>query len=194
MLNYTQYEIIDASTESDYSTADKSTQYEDVPVFKADVGVQCVRVSTAHVSTQCGRVKSHMAVQCSVETEHKGIQLDISYSHQCTKTDKITDEVSPFGIEQIQDNDKLINFYTGFPTILHLITCFQFLGPAVAVLSYDPSKIIQDAAKACALGRPHILTPLVLSLGYQNKTWLFVSRFLSQLSPKYLLLELIFCL
>ena len=77
---YTQYEIIDASTESDYSTVDKSTQCEDVPVFKADigiqcedvpvfkadVGVQCVRVSTAHVSTQCGRVMSHTAVQCSV--------------------------------------------------------------------------------------------------------------------------------
>jgi len=117
---YTQYEIIDASTESDYSNADKNTQCkdvpvfktnigvqcEDVPVFKANIGVQCVRVSTAHVSTQCGRVKSHMAVQCSVETEHKGIQLDISYSHQCTETDEITDEVSPFRIEQIQDNDK----------------------------------------------------------------------------------------
>jgi len=43
---------------------------------------------------------------------------------------------------------------------LHLITCFQFLGPAVAVLSYDPSKVIKDATKACALGNPHILTPL----------------------------------
>ena len=90
---YTQYEIIDASTGSDYSTADKSTQCEDVRVFKADIGVQCVHVSTAHVSTQCGRVKSHMAMQCSVETEHKGIQLDISYSHQCTETDEITDKV-----------------------------------------------------------------------------------------------------
>jgi len=43
---------------------------------------------------------------------------------------------------------------------LHLITCFQFLGPAVAVLSFDQSKVIQDTVKACALGCPHILTPL----------------------------------
>ena len=74
--------------------------------------------------------------------------------------DEIVEETTPFRIEQIQDDDKLVNFYTGFPSFLHLLACFQFLGPAVAVLSYDSSKVIQHAAKACALGRPHILTPL----------------------------------
>lgn len=40
------------------------------------------------------------------------------------------------------------------------MTRFQFLGPAVAVLSYDPAKVLQDAVKACGLGHPHILIPL----------------------------------
>lgn len=48
------------------------------------------------------RVMSHTAVQYSVETLHKSIQLDI------TETDEITDERSPFRIEQIQDDDKLM--------------------------------------------------------------------------------------
>ena len=68
VVAYTQCETVskvDASTQSDYATDNKSIQCEDV--FKADIGIQCVIVSTAHVSTQCGRVMSHTAVQCSVE-------------------------------------------------------------------------------------------------------------------------------
>ena len=61
---------------------------------------------------------------------------------------------------QIQDDDELLNSYTEFPTVLHLLACFQFIGPAVAVLSYDSSKVIQDAANACVLGYPHILSLL----------------------------------
>ena len=76
------------------------------------------------------------------------------------QTDKTNEYVSPFRIEQVKDDDKLLNFYTGFPSFLHLLTCFNFLGPAAAVLSYDPSKVIEDAAKACAFGRHHILDPL----------------------------------
>ena len=62
-------------------------------------------------------------------------------------------------IEQIKDNDKLVNFYTGFPSFLHLLACFEFLGPAVAMLSYDPTRCIENPTKACSSGQHHILTP-----------------------------------
>ena len=53
-----------------------------------------------------------------------------------------------------------MNFYTGFPSFLHLLTCFHFLGPAVTVLSYDPDKSVEDPTKVCGVGHPHIFTPL----------------------------------
>ena len=63
-------------------------------------------------------------------------------------------------IKQIKDNDKLVNFYTGFPSFLHLLACFEFLGPAVAILPYDPTRCIENPTKACNSGQHHILTPL----------------------------------
>ena len=44
--------------------------------------------------------------------------------------------------------------YAGF---LHLLACFEFIGHAVVVLPYNPSK---NPIKACSMGRHHILTPL----------------------------------
>ena len=43
---------------------------------------------------------------------------------------------------------------------MHLLTCTNFLGPAATVLSYDPSKVIEDATKTCAVGHHHIFDPL----------------------------------
>ena len=63
-------------------------------------------------------------------------------------------------LNRLKDNDKLVNFYTGFPSFLHLLTCFHFLGSAVAVLCYDPDKSVEDPSKVSRIGRPHILTPL----------------------------------
>ena len=81
------------------------------------------------------------------------------YVHKGTQTDPIMN-ITPFRIEQIQDDDKLVNFYTGFSTFLELLTCYHFLGASVAVLSCNRSKVIKDAATLCGKGRSHILSPI----------------------------------
>ena len=42
----------------------------------------------------------------------------------------------PFRIEQIQINDQLVHFYTGFVSYFIFITLFEFLGPVVNKLNY----------------------------------------------------------
>ena len=126
-----------------------------------DSGTQCNGVLTVDVATQCVKVLSHTAVQCSAQLDCKATQTDAAtFKNVEVQTDEMNEYVTPFRIEQVKSDDKLLNFYTGFPSFLCLLTCFNFLGPAATVLSYDPSKIIEDAAKSCAFGRHHILDPL----------------------------------
>ena len=68
--------------------------------------------------------------------------------------------VKSIRLEQIKDNDKEVNFYTGFLSFLHLLTCYHFLGPAITALSYDPDKSVEDPSKVCGMSRHRILTPL----------------------------------
>ncbi|XP_065900149.1 uncharacterized protein [Dysidea avara] len=99
-------------------------------------------------------------VQCSVKMCNKATTPDLpAYVHKSSQTVPIM-SITPFRIEQIQDNNKLINFYTGFSTFLELSTCYHFLGAAKAVLSYDPSRVIEDAATSCGKGHGHILSPI----------------------------------
>ena len=110
--------------------------------------------------TQCSTFKKHSGVQCSVKMCNKATTPDLpAYVHKSSQTAPIM-SITPFRIEQIQDNNKLINFYTGFSTFLELSTCYHFLGAAKAVLSYDPSRVIEDAATSCGKGRGHILSPI----------------------------------
>ena len=46
----------------------------------------------------------------------------------------------PFRIEQIQENDQLVRFYTDFVSYFIFITFFEFLGPVVNKLNYWGSK------------------------------------------------------
>ena len=63
------------------------------------------------------------------------------------------DIVTPFSIEQIKGDNKMIRFYTGFPSFLLLMICFKFLGAAVSNLSYgDHPKL--------AKGKPNKLSGL----------------------------------
>ena len=92
----------------------------------------------------------------------KPTQTDATSVHQIIQTDEVDEdiEVTPFRVEQIKDNDKLVSFYTGFPSFLHLITCFHFPGPTVTVLSYDADRTREDPTNVCGMGHHHILTPL----------------------------------
>lgn len=145
---------VDASTQYVESfKADASTQYLDS--FKADASTQYLDSFKADASTQC-------EVQCIVELISETTQTDTAAIHQIIQTDELDEdsEVTPFKIEQIEDNDKLVNFYIGFPSFLHHLTCFHFLGSAVTALSYDADKNVQDPTKVCGMGQHHILTPI----------------------------------
>ena len=45
-----------------------------------------------------------------------------------------------FRLEDIQDNDRLIRFYTGFGSYVVLVAFFEFLGPVVHELNYWGTK------------------------------------------------------
>ena len=93
--------------------------------------------------TQCSTFRKHTEVQCSVQMCNKATAPDLpEYVHKGTQTHPIMN-ITPFRIEQIQDDDKLVNFYTGFSTFLGLLTCYHFFGASVAVLSCNPSKVIR---------------------------------------------------
>ena len=49
------------------------------------------------------------------------------------------DQISVFGIDRIAGNDKLVSLYTGFPSYDILLAFFEFLGPAVANLTFGES-------------------------------------------------------
>ena len=59
-----------------------------------------------------------------------------------------------FSLENIKDNNKLVVFYTGFPSYSALNTCFTFLGPAVNFLQYHEAGALERRY------RPHILSPI----------------------------------
>ena len=170
----TQCEKSDASTQYlDSFKADASTQYVDsfkadastqyVDSFKADASTQYLDSFKADASTQyVDSFKADTSTQCSVEFVSKPTQTDTAAVYQIIQTDKLDEdsEVPPFRLEQIKDSDKEVNFYTGFPSFSHLLTCYHFLGPAVTALSYDPDKSVEDPSKVCGMGRHRILTPL----------------------------------
>lgn len=153
----------DASTQYvDAFKADASTQYGNT--FKADASTQYVDTFKVDAITQyVERFKVDSSIQCSVDVVSEPTQTDTAAVHQIIQTDELDEDdskVTPFRIEQIKDNDTLVNFYTGFPSYLHLLTCFHFLGPAVTALSYDPNKNVEDSTKVCGMGRHHILTAI----------------------------------
>ena len=45
-------------------------------------------------------------------------------------------EASKLRLGNIKDDNKKVQFYTGFPTYGSLVTCYNFLGPAVDSLVY----------------------------------------------------------
>ena len=93
-----------------------------------------------------------------IETTNATMQTDhevpvVTCSDASTITEQDFSESTPLRIEQIQDDQKCLHFYTGFSSFQMLMVCFNFLGPAVSKLSYGDH---QKHTK----GKPHKLTPL----------------------------------
>lgn len=66
-------------------------------------------------------------------------------------------DIPPFSVEQIEDDDQAIKFYTGFVTFAHMMACFHFQGPAVTNLCYGTKKSDTPANNG---GRLRCLSPL----------------------------------
>ena len=61
-----------------------------------------------------------------------------------------------FRLANISHDEKMITFYTGFPSFETLKACFEYLGPAVNHLSYKE----RNETDVSRSGRPHILLPI----------------------------------
>ena len=61
-----------------------------------------------------------------------------------------------FRLANISHVDKMVAFYTGFPSFATMKACFEYLGPAANYLSYKE----KNENDALCSGRPHILTPI----------------------------------
>ena len=100
-----------------------------------DVGTNTARVVTSEASIQT-ELPTVSCVDANTMTEEDNVE-----------------NTTPFRIEQIKDDSKMVKFYTGFPSFQLLMVCFQFLGSAASNLSYgDHTKV--------AKGKPHKLSPL----------------------------------
>ena len=66
-------------------------------------------------------------------------------------------EQQKFRLKNIASDDKMVTFYTGFPSYSALLACFRFLGPAVDYLSFTGRNGETLPMKRF---RPHLLPPL----------------------------------
>ena len=115
-------------------TADKEILVK--PAATIEAGTNTLLVDTSNATTQ---------------TDHE-IPV-VTYSDASTMTEEDDNQSTPLRIEQIQDDQKCLHFYTGFLSFQMLMVCFNFLGTATSKLSYgDQQKLTK--------GKPHKLTPL----------------------------------
>ena len=91
---------------------------------------------------------------------------------------------------RLENIDRMVSFYTGFPSYIALYTCFKFLGPAVDYLRYSEGKASGSSSEKRF--RPHDLAPLEefflvlarLRLGLMEQTWPTILVCRRALSPE----------
>ena len=97
-------------------------------------------------------------VDSAVQTENIYTSIDELQQENIELKKKV--EALKFRLSSIQDDDKQIQFYTGFPTYSNYLACFNFLGPAVNCLCYWGSQKLDVHEKRHAGGRSRSLAPL----------------------------------
>ena len=90
------------------------------------------------IRTFCNAGANTIIIESQVADASTQTESTVSYSDAGTMTNNKDDEtvVTLFSIEQTKDDDKIIRFYTGFPSFQLLMICFKFLCAAVSNLSY----------------------------------------------------------
>ena len=126
-----------------------------------DVGIQNAVVMLDSAVQTCTKVKEDAEVQAVVTTEEASTDINPGLlniaRHVSTTTDDLNVPATQFSVESVKHDDKAILFYTGFPSYILLLTCFNFLGPAAMVLCYDKKSIDPEAS---FVGRHRALTPI----------------------------------
>ena len=121
-----------------------------------DVGIQNVAF-TLDADTQTVVSKEEAFVQATVTTAEASTEISKNIGGIGTMTDDLEKKISAFCIKAIKDNEKAITYYKGFPSYLHLMICWNFLGAAVNALHYN---VKENEKEATFMGRSHSLTPL----------------------------------
>ena len=121
-----------------------------------DVGIQNVPF-TLETDVQATVIMDDASVQAVVATEDVGTETSKLVAGVGVMTDDLEVDTTPFCLEAIKEDEKAITFYTGFTSYMHLMICFNFLGPAVATLCYNPK---ESGKEATFKGRSRSLTPL----------------------------------
>jgi len=102
-----------------------------VPELSSDGGGMSNSTSTsALIARQSSEVLVNTALFARIES------LEAENSH----LKSINSKPQYFRIEQIQNDDHLIRFYTGFVSYIIFVSFFEFLGPVVNALNYWGSK------------------------------------------------------
>ena len=120
----------DASVQNVVFTLDSDTQ---TAISTDDVCTQTEEVATAEASTETH--KPDVQDMCTSTDDLEITKPSTEYSED-DDTEDSSFKMTPFTIESIQHDDKAVLFYTGFSSYAYLITCFNFLGPAVTTLNY----------------------------------------------------------
>ena len=126
----------------------------------SDVGIQNAAV-LVHVDVQTDESETKDAeIQATVITEEASIDINtklLGDKDVSTSTDDLDVPSHHFNTEVFKDDDKAIQFYTGFPSYMCLMICYHFLGPAVAALFYYEKSCGKEAS---FMGCHRSLTPI----------------------------------
>ena len=121
-----------------------------------DVGIQNVPF-TLETDVQATVIMDDASVQAVVATEDVSTETSKLVAGAGVMTDDLEVDTTPFCLEAIKEDEKAITFYTGFTSYMHLMICFNFLGPAVATLCYNAK---EGGKEATFKGRSQSLTPV----------------------------------
>ena len=154
---------------SDFQSDEHEKNIDSFMPEKMDVATNtCYTCTYKDIGIQNATFMLHTGIQTVVDTDNASVQATVTTQDASTEMPKVvegigtmTDDLDmerpPFCIEAIKGDEKAVTFYTGFVSYLHLMVCFNFLGPAATTLHYN----VQDSEKeATFMGRFHKLTPV----------------------------------
>ena len=124
--------------------------------YNTDIRTYC------YVGTNTERVVSQTS-EASTQSKLQTVScVDVS---KMTEGDYIKN-ITPFCIEQIKDDSKMIKFYIGVPSFQLLMVCFQFMSSAASNLSYgDYTKVTKRKLHKLSLFNEFFLMLCCLHLG-----------------------------